>query len=168
VTRAATTAIKLNRSVWGGSFSSSYGLVEQGPDLNQDMTVFTNTVTGFFRPFSVLSLGPSIGLRQEWDAVTGYRTEAPTTDFSFVYIPFRDEFRLTGGTSFTRTFNRYALSDVMTVASRAVIDWKIGKFLGRNDILSFNINYNRQRDLTSSGNSFDHFSGILQLKVTGF
>jgi hypothetical protein len=168
VTRAATTAVKLKRSVWGGSFSSSYGLVEQGPDLNQEMTVFTNTLTGFFRPFSVLSLGPSIGIKQEWDAITGHRSEAPTTDFSFVYIPFRDEFRLTGGTSFTRTFNRYALSDVMTVASRAVIDWKIGKFLGRNDTLSFNINYNRQRDLTSSGNSSDDISGILQLKITGF
>ena len=56
----------------------------------------------------------------------------------------------------------------MTVGTRAVIDWKIGKFLGRNDTLSFNINYNRQRDLTSSGNSFDDISGILQLKITGF
>jgi hypothetical protein len=168
VTRGATAAIKLKQSVWGGSFSSSYGLVEQGPELNQDLTVFTNTFTGFFRPFSVLSLGPSIGIKQERDALTGYRTEAPTTDFSFVYTPLKDEFRLTGGTSLTRTSNRYALSDVMTVGTRAVIDWKIGKFLGRNDTLSFNINYNRQRDLTSSGNSFDDFSGILQLKVTGF
>jgi hypothetical protein len=168
VTRAATTTVKLKRSVWGGSFSSSYGLVEQGPDLNQEMTVLTNRLTGFYRPFSVLSVGPSIGIKHEWDAATGYRSETPTTDLSFVYSPFQDEFKFTGGTSLTRTLNRYALSDVMTVASRAVIDWKIGKFIGRNDTLSFNINYNRQRDLISSANSSDDLSGILQLKITGF
>jgi hypothetical protein len=167
-TRAATTAVKLNRSVWGGTLVSSYGLVEQGPDLNQEMTVLTNTFTGFYRPFSVLSLGPSIGIKQEWNAVTGYRTETPTTEFSFVYTPFQDQFRLAGGTSFSRTFNRYALNDTVTVGTRAVIDWRIGKFLGRNDTLSFNVNYNRQRDLISSGNSSDDLSGILQLKVTGF
>ena len=167
-TRAATTAVKLNRSVWGGTLVSSYGLVEQGPDLSQEMTVLTNTVTGFYRPFTVLSLGPSIGIKQEWNAVTGYRTETPTTEFSFVYTPLQDQFRLAGGTSFSRTFNRYALNDVMTVGTRAVIDWRIGKFLGRNDTLSFNVNYNRQRDLISSGNSSDDLSGILQLKVTGF
>jgi hypothetical protein len=168
VTRAATTAVQLKRSVWSGTLISSYGLVEQGPDLNQEMTVFTNTLAGSYRPFSVLSLGPSIGIKHEWDAVTGFRTETPMTEFAIVYTPFQDEFRLIGGTSYTRTFNRYALNDITTVGTRAVIDWKIGKFLGRNDTLSFNVNYNRQRDLISSANSFDDLSGILQLKITGF
>jgi hypothetical protein len=48
------------------------------------------------------------------------------------------------------------------------MDWKIGKFLGRDDTVSLNVNYNRQRDLISSGKSYDDLSGILQLKVTGF
>lgn len=168
VTRAATTSVQLNRSVWKGTLTSSYGLVEQGPDLNQEMTVFSNTLAGSYRPFSVLSLGPSIGIKHEWDAVTGFRTETPMTDFAIVYTPFQDEFRFIGGTSYTRTFNRYALNDITTVGTRAVIDWKIGKFLGRNDTLSLNFNYNRQRDLISTGNSFDDLSGILQLKITGF
>jgi hypothetical protein len=90
------------------------------------------------------------------------------TEFAIVYTPFQDEFRFIGGTSYTRTFNRYALNDITTVGTRAVIDWKIGKFLGRNDTLSLNFNYNRQRDPISTGNSFDDLSGILQLKITGF
>ena len=168
VTRAAATAVQLNRSVWSGTLSSSYGLVEQGPDLNQETTVFSNKLAGLYRPFSVLSLGPSIGIKHEWDTVTGYRSESPTTEFAIIYTPVRDKFRLTGGTSFTRTLNRYALTDIMTIGTRAIIDWKIGNFLGRDDTLSFNVNYNRQRDLIATGNSSDHLSGILQLKITGF
>jgi hypothetical protein len=90
------------------------------------------------------------------------------TEFAIVYTPFQDKFKLTGGTSFTRTLNRYALTDVMIIGTRAIMDWKIGNFLGRDDTLSFNINYNRQRDLITTGNSFDHLSGILQLKISGF
>ena len=168
VTRAATTAVQLNRSVWSGTLLSSYGLVEQGPDLNQETTVFSNRLAGLYRPFSVLSLGPSIGIKHEWDTATGYRTESPTTEFAIIYTPVRDKFRLTGGTSFTRTLNRYALTDIMTIGTRAILDWKIGNFLGRDDTLSFNVNYNRQRDLIATGNSSDHLSGILQLKITGF
>jgi hypothetical protein len=168
VTRAATTAVQLNRSVWSGTLTSSYGLVDQGPDLTQETTVFSNRLTGLYRPFSMLSLGPSIGIKHEWDTVTGYRTETPMTEFAIVYTPFRDKFRLMGGTSFTRTFNRYALTDVTTIGTRAIMDWKIGKFLGRNDTLSLNVNYNRQRDLISSANSYDDLSGILQLKISGF
>ena len=168
VTRAASTAVQLNRSVWSGTLSSSYGLVEQGPDLNQETTVFSNKLAGLYRPFSVLSLGPSIGIKHEWDTVTGYRSESPTTEFAIIYTPVRDKFRLTGGTSFTRTLNRYALTDIMTIGTRAIIDWKIGNFLGRDDTLSFNVKYNRQRDLIATGNSSDHLSGILQLTITGF
>jgi hypothetical protein len=168
VTRAATTAVQLNRSVWSGTITSSYGLVEQGPDLNQETTIFSNRLAGLYRPFSVLSLGPSIGIKHEWDTVTGSRTESPTTEFAIVYTPLQDKFRLIGGTSFTRTFNRYALTDVMIIGTRAIMDWKIGNFLGRDDTLSFNVNYNRQRDLIATGNSFDQLSGILQLKISGF
>jgi hypothetical protein len=168
VTRAATTAVQLNRSVWSGTLLSSYGLVEQGPDLNQETTVFSNRLAGLYRPFSVLSLGPSIGLKHEWDTATGYRTESPTTEFAIIYTPVRDKFRLTGGTSFTRTLNRYALTDIMTIGTRAIMDWKIGSFLGSDDTLSFNLNYNRQRDLISPSNSYNDLSGILQLRITGF
>ena len=168
VTRAAATAVQLNRSVWSGTLSSSYGLVEQGPGLNQETTVFSNRLAGLYRPFSVLSLGPSIGIIHEWDTATGYRSESPTTEFAIIYTPVRDKFRLTGGTSFTRTLNRYALTDIMTIGTRAIIDWKIGNFLGRDDTLSFNVKYNRQRDLIATSNSFDHLSGILQLTITGF
>jgi hypothetical protein len=168
VTRAATTAVQLNRSVWSGTLTSSYGLVEQGPDLNQETRVFSNRLAGLYRPFSVISLGPSIGIKHEWDIVTGSRTETPMTEFAIVYTPLKDRFRLVGGTSFTRTFNRYTLTDVTNIGTRAIMDWKIGKFLGRDDTVSLNVNYNRQRDLISSGKSYDDLSGILQLKVTGF
>jgi hypothetical protein len=90
------------------------------------------------------------------------------TEFAIVYTPYKDEFRLMGGTLFSRTVNRYALNDVRTLGTKAVIDWKLGKFWGRDDTLSFNLHYNRQRDVISSSNSSEDLSGILQLKITGF
>ena len=50
----------------------------------------------------------------------------------------------------------------------AAINWKIGKFLGKDDFLSFNLNYNQQVDFISPGNSHNDLSGMLQLRVTGF
>lgn len=168
ITKGAGTTVRLNRSAWGGTLVSSYGLVEQGMRLSQEMTVLTHTLSGFYRPFNALSFVPSFGIREERDTGTGFRTETPRTEFSFVYTPYKDRFRLMAGTSYARTFSNYGLNEVATLGTRAGVDWKLGRFLGRDDTLSFNVNYNRQRDLISPANSHDDLTGILQLKITGF
>jgi hypothetical protein len=83
------------------------------------------------------------------------------------YAPYRDLFKLTGGTSFARTFSGDGLSNLRTFGTVAALDWRLGKFLGRDDILSFNLNYNQQLDFISSGNHND-VSGMFRLRIIGF
>ena len=45
---------------------------------------------------------------------------------------------------------------------------KSASFWGKDDFLSFNLNYNQQLDFISSANSHNDLSGMLQLKITGF
>jgi hypothetical protein len=168
VTRTATTSFNLSRSQWGGMFASSYGLVDQGAALNQQTMVFTNRITGSYRPLSFLSLNPNFSITEEWNQSTGIRTETPRTELMLTYAPYRDSFKLTGGTSFARTFSGDGLSALRTFGTVAAVDWKLGKFLGTDDILSFHLNYNQQLDFISSGNSHNDVSGMIRIRVIGF
>lgn len=168
VTRTMGTAIRLNRSVWGGAWVSSYGLAEQGIGLSQELTIFSTAVSGFYRPVSALSMSPSFTLVEERQPDSGIRIETPRAEFSITYTPYKDEFRLTSGTFYSRSFDNFGLSDVTNLGARAGFDWKLGKFLGRDDTLSFNLNYNRRRDAAASSSYHDELLGLLQLKIIGY
>jgi hypothetical protein len=168
ITRSATASFNLTRPQWGGSFTSTYALVEPGLPSEPQMGVITNSLTGSYRPLSFLSLGPSFSLRQEWNRSTGLRTESPTTGFSIAYAPMREPYKLTSGTSFSRSLSADGLKDFTRLGTAAAFDWKLGKFIGKEDLLSLNFNYNRQLDELSSPRLQSNFLGMLQLKVTGF
>jgi hypothetical protein len=168
VTRSATTSLNFNRPEWGAKLESSYGWVEQGPGSNQETTVFTNSFAGSYRPLSFLSVNPNFSIKEERNPYTGIRTETPRTELVFAYTPLRDAFRLTGATSFAQSFNGDGLNSTRIFGTRAALDWKIGKFFGKDDTLSFNLNYNQQPDLIPSANFHTELSGMLQLKITGF
>jgi hypothetical protein len=168
VSRGATLALSLNRPQWGAMFASTYQWVEQRPSPNQEATVLTNTLTGSYRPFSFLSVKPNFSITEERNQYTGVRTGTPRTELTFAYTPPLDSFKLIGGSSFARSFSADGLNNVKTVGTTAAIDWKLGKFVGEDDILSFNLNYNQQLDFNSPVNSYNNFSGMLQLKIFGF
>ncbi|MGH7931050.1 MAG: hypothetical protein ACREQV_25035 [Candidatus Binatia bacterium] len=168
VTRTAATTLKINRARWGGSFSTSYGLIGQGSGPNEENSVFINSLTTSFRPSEFLLLEPSFSIKEEWNQSTGVRTQTPTSGLSFTYSPVQSPLRLTGGTSFSRSFNRDGSNDVRIHGTAAVIDWKLGKFLGRDDLLSFTFNYNRHLDYVFRSNSYGGLSSMLQFKIVGF
>ena len=168
VTKNATASLNFNRSQWGAKFASSYEWIDAGAAPNQETTAFTNALTGSYRPFDFLTVNPNFSIREERNAYTGARTETPRTELIFAYTPVRDGFRLTGTTSFARSFGADGLNNIKTFGTSAAVDWKIGKFLGKDDYLSFNLNYNQQVDFISSGNSHNDLSGMLQLRITGF
>jgi hypothetical protein len=167
-TRSATASFNFNRSQWGGMFASTYGLVDHRPGLNQETTFLTNSLIGSYRPFSFLTLSPNFSIREEWQQTTGIRTETPRTELMVAYAPFQDLFKLSGGTSFAQSFSADGLSNVRTFGTNAAMDWKLGKFLGKEDSLSFHLNYNQQLDAVFPSNSHRDLSGMLQLKITGF
>ena len=167
VTRNATAALKFNRSQWGAQFVSSYEWIEQETIQNQQTTAFTNTLIGSYRPFDVLSVNPNFSIKEERNPYTGIRTETPRTELILAYTPFRDT-KLTGTTTFARSFGAEGLNTARGFGTTAAIDWRIGKFLGKEDFLSFNFNYNQQPDFISSANPQKDLSGMLQLRITGF
>jgi hypothetical protein len=167
LTRNATAALKFNRSQWGAQFVSSYEWIEQDAIQNQQTTAFTNTLAGSYRPFDVLSVNPNFSIKEERNPYTGIRTETPRTELIFAYTPFRDA-KLTGKTSFARSFGAEGLNTANGFGTTAAIDWRIGKFLGKDDFLSFNFNYNQQPDFIPAGNAQNDLSGMLQLRITGF
>jgi hypothetical protein len=168
VARGATALFSFNGSQWGARLASTYEWVEQGAALNQDITVFTKTLAGSYRPFSFLSLNPTLSITEERNQTTGVRTETPRTELVFAYTPFRDGLKLTGGTSFTRSFSADGLNNGATFGTTAAVDWKLGKLFGEDDVFSFNLNYNQQPNFISSTNAQNNLSGMLQLKITGF
>lgn len=170
VTRTAATTLHINRRQWAGSLSSSYGLTGQGAALSEESRFFFNKLTTSYRPSEFLALEPNFSVKEEWNHNTGVRTQTPASGFALTYSPFGNSFRLSGGTSFSRTLNKdgYASNDVSIHGTSAVIDWKIGNFLGRNDSLSFTINYERLLDRVVRANSHDGVSSMLQLKILGF
>jgi hypothetical protein len=168
VTRSAAATIQINRGQWGGSFSTSYGLIGQGSAPNEESTVFIKRLTTSYRPIDFLVLEPNFSLKQEWNQSTDVRTQTPTTGLSLTYSPLQSPIRLTGGASFSRIFNRDGSNDVSIHGTSAVVDWKIGKFLGRNDTLSFTFSYDRQLDRVFRANSHDGLSSMLQFKIAGF
>lgn len=168
VSRGPTVAFSFNRSQWGAMVASTYQWVEQRPAANQETTALTNTLTGSYRPFSFLSVNPNFSITAERNQYTGVRTETPRTELIFTYTPSPKSFKLTGGSSFTRSLSADGLNNIRTFGTTAALDWKLGKFFGEGDVLSFNLNYNQQLDFISSTNSHNNLSGMLQLKITGF
>jgi hypothetical protein len=168
VTRTAATALQINQRGWAGSLSTSYGLVEQGSGLAEDSAVLINTLTTSFRPSAFLLLEPNFSIRDERNQSTGVRTQTPASGLLLSYSPLKTGFRLTGGTSFSRIFNTEGSNDISIHGASASVDWKLGKFLGREDSLSITFNYNRLVDHISRSNSYGGLSSMLQLKIAGF
>ncbi len=164
--KTATASITLNQSQWGGTLTSSYALVNPA-NVDLSANVIKNSLIGSYRPFKNFSFGPGFTMKQQWDR-SGVWTESPATGFSFAYGSIPDTYKLTAGTSFARSFSTDRTTDLKTLDTTAVLDWKIGKFLGRDDVLSFNLKYNYQLDLVTPVNSRRDLTGMLQLKVVGF
>jgi hypothetical protein len=168
VTRGATAIFNYSRPQWGGSFASSYSVVQPETAPDHETTVANLRIAGSYHPVSSIRLAPSLSFRQEWNAETGSRVETPATGLAFVYTPFKDWIRLSSDTTVTRSFSIDGSSDIRTFGTGAALDWKIGKFVGAANRLSFSVNYNHRLDLLSQANSQKDVRGMLLLQVTGF
>jgi len=168
VTRFAAATLRINRARWGGSLFTSYGLTGQDSISSEEAAFYISRLTTSYRPIDFLLLEPNFSVKEEWNRSTGLRTQTPASGLALTYTPLGNSFRLTSGTSFSRTFTKDGSNDVSIHGTSAGIDWKIGKFLGRNDTLSFTFNYDRQLEHVFRANSHDGLSSMLQLKIAGF
>ena len=168
VTRSAATALQITSARWSGSFATSYGLTGQGSAANQESTVLISKITNSFRPSDSLLLEPNFSLKEEWHQGSGARTQTPTSELSFTYSPAQSAFRLSGATSFSRIFSRNGSNDARLYGAAAIVDWKLGKLLGRNDSFSFVFNFRKQSDTIVRSNFPSGLSSVVQFKIAGF
>jgi hypothetical protein len=168
VTHTVASALQLNAPRWMGTLSTSLGSVEQSSRPGEEMVVFTNKLTTSFRPINSLLLEPNFSLKEERNPGTGIMTQTPTSGFSLTYSSTPGGFRLTGGTSFSRILNSDGTHDVRVYGASAGVDWKLGRFLGQNDVLSFSFNYNKHLDQVWRSNSSRGVSSAIKFKIAGF
>jgi hypothetical protein len=168
VTRMAAAALRINRPRWGGSLSTSYGLVDQGAGPDQESGVLINSFTTSFRPIDFLLLEPNFSITDELNHGSGMRTQTPSSAFALTYSSPGNPVRLSGVTSFSRSVNQDGSYDVRTHGASAGVDWKIDNIWGRDNTLSFTINYNRQLDHAFRNNSHRDVSSMLRFKIAGF
>jgi hypothetical protein len=166
LTKTASTGLNFNRAEWGGGWISSFSMMGPNADASHDTAVYSQTLSGAYRPVAGLSLGSNLTMKQERNISTGFRTDTPGAGLTLSYTPSRNRFTLTGSTGYTRSFS--GSSNVEKVDLMAGINWKLGRFLATDDVLSFNLKYNRQLDYALPGASHDDLSGMFQLKVLGF
>jgi hypothetical protein len=167
LTRTAATVLQINRPGWGGSLTTSYGL--SGPKSGaEDNAVLTGKLATSFRPSASLVFEPSFTMNEERNWSTGTKSQTPASRFSLTYAPAQSGFRLSGGTSFSRTINRDSTGDVSTHGATASLDWRLGSFLGQNDSLSFKFNYNRQFENSLRNQSNYSLTSTVNFKIAGF
>jgi hypothetical protein len=166
LTKTTTAAINFKRPAWSALWVSSFSLAGQGAEGSYDTTAFTQTFTGAYSPVNTLSVGSNLSFKQERNITSGLTTDTPAAGLTVVYKPSQNRFSFTGGTSYTRSIS--GLSSLGTVDFSAGVNWTLGKLRSMDDLLSFNLRYNRQLDFISPSASHEDFSGMLQLKLFGF
>jgi hypothetical protein len=167
LTRTAITSLNLSKSNWNALLSSNYSVLRQGTGFNEKIVAFTNGLSFSYRPTTILTIEPNLGLKDEWDRSTGLRTETPSAGLVLLSTPLRDV-QLTGRASYARGISEDPFKDGSTINTGASLNWKLGKSLIGEQFLSFQIEYKNQLFLNSPSNSQEHLSGLLQLKIVGF
>lgn len=167
LTQTAATSVYLNQADWSATLSSSYSLVERGEPANAKTPAFVNGLSLVYRPVAPLRLEPSINFKQEWDAVTGQKTESPSAAFALAYTPIRD-FQLNGRASYAMDLSLDPLKKGSLLNTTAALNWRIGKsFLGEQ-FLSLQVEYKDEARATLPGNSQSNVAGTVQFKINGF
>jgi hypothetical protein len=167
LTRTAGGSLNLAKPDWNASLSSSYSEIGQEESLSRKTLAFTNGVALAYRPVGYLTLEPNLGFKQEWDPITGLKTDTPSAAFALACTPSQN-FQLTARTSYAKGVSDDPLKDASTVNTAASLNWKIGKsFLGEQS-LSFHLDYRNELRPNLPANSQENLTGMIQFKIGGF
>jgi hypothetical protein len=166
LTRTAGTSFNWSKPTWSASVSSSYSLIGNGEDCQS--FAFTNGITLAYRPATFLTIQPSFSFREDWDGLSGFRTETPTTGLALIGSP-HPNIQLIGRASYTNGLSDDPLRTSSTLNTGAGVNWKLGQsFLG-DQSMSFQLEYKndvRSRVLLQSPQA--NLTGMFQFKLAGF
>ena len=166
LTRTAATSFNWSKPTWSASLLSSYSLTGNGEDCQS--LAFTNGISLAYRPAAFLTVQPSFSFREDWDGMSGLRTDTPTTGLAVIGSP-HPNIQLVGRASYASGLSDDPLKISSTVNTAAGVNWKLGpSFLGEQS-LSFQLEYKtdvRPHLLVQSPQA--NLRGMLQFKLAGF
>jgi hypothetical protein len=166
LTRTAATSFNWSKATWSASLLSSYSLTGNGEDCQS--LAFTNGISLAYRPAAFLTVQPSFSFREDWDGMSGFRTDTPTTGLAVIGSP-HPNIQLVGRASYASGLSDDPLKISSTVNTAAGVNWKLGpSFLGEQS-LSFQLEYKtdvRPHLLVQSPQA--NLTGMLQFKLAGF
>ena len=166
VTRSAAASVYFNRAQWSAVISTTYALLGDGKDSLQNQA-FSNGVTLVYRPALQLKLEPSLSFKQEWEAVTGIKSDAPAAAFSWTYAPVA-EIQLSGRTAYSVEVSPEPYRSGPSLNTSAGLNWRVGKsFLGDHSV-GVQFDYRSESRTSVAAGPQNNLSGMVQLRILAF
>ena len=166
LTRTAATAFNWSKPAWSALVLSSYSLIGNREDCQS--LAFTNGISLAYRPATFLTIQPSFSFREDWDNLSGFRTDTPTAGLALIGS-LHPNIQLVGRASYTNGLSEDPLKISSTVNTAAGLNWKLGQsFLG-DQSMSFQLEYKndvRSHVLLQSPQA--NITGMVQFKLAGF
>jgi hypothetical protein len=165
-TRTAATAFNWSKAMWSASLLSSYSLIGNREDTQS--LAFTSGISLSYRPAALLTVQPSFSFREDWDGMSGSRTNTPIAGLALIGTP-HPNIQLVGRASYTNGLSDDPLKNSSTVNTVALVNWKLGQsFLGDQSV-SFQLEYkNDVKSHLSVQSPQANVTGMLQFKLAGF
>ena len=167
LTRTAATSLNFVRSGWSALLRSSYSNNALGKIQLQESRALTNGLTLAYRPASFFSMEPNLSFKQEWDQTTGAKIDTPSAGFLLSCTPWSN-LQLIGRASYSRDMSEDSVRDASTLNTLASLNWKIGRSLGADQYLAFQVEYRNQRANPTISNSSPNITGMVRLKLLDF
>lgn len=160
-------ALGYSAPLWTARVASSYSILDDALRSGTESRATTQTATAAFRPFTTLTIAPTVGYRTEHLEWTGARIDAPSLSLAMNY---RQSQRLlisaTGNYSGTRSSDR--LIDLETVGGTGLLAWDLQQSPDWATLLSLEAGFNRQINHAGPSTPTENVSGILRLVVAPF
>jgi len=164
--RTAATSFNWSKPTWSASLLSSYSLSGNREDCQS--LAFTNGISLAYRPAAFLTVQPSLSFKEDWDGVSGFRTDTPTAGLAVIGSP-HPNIQLVGRASYASGLSDDPSKISSTVNTAAGVNWKLGpSFLGDQSV-SFQLEYKtdvKPHVLVQSPQA--NLTGMLQFKLAGF
>jgi hypothetical protein len=110
---------------------------------------------------------PNLSFKQEWDQTTGAKIDTPSAGFLLSCTPWSN-LQLIGRASYSRDMSEDSVRDASTLNTLASLNWKIGRSLGADQYLAFQVEYRNQRANPTISNSSPNITGMVRLKLLDF
>jgi hypothetical protein len=167
LTRNTAASLYFKKSAWTAALSSSYSTAANTERLGEKTLAVSNGVSLAYRVSSLLKLEPNVGFKQEWEPITGVKTDTPSAGLGFSYTPSAD-LQLVARASYAHNLSDSPLKTGATMNAATGFNWQLGKsFLG-NQSMALKVEYKSESRSDLPDHQQANLTAMLQYKIFGF